>query len=70
MTQSVLSCTLLVLVVSCTTGFAPIPYKVHDGRFFIYLDPKDPNSTSLKNSDPELYRLESRIDLSMKPDIL
>jgi hypothetical protein len=70
MTQSLSSVALLLILVSCTTGFAPIPYKIHDGRFFIYLDPKDPNSISLINSDPETFRLESKIDLSKVPDIL
>ena len=70
MTQSLSSVALLLILVSCTTGFAPIPYKVHEGRYFIYLDPKDPSDLSLQNSDPETYRFESKIDLSKGPDIL
>ena len=70
MTQSLSSVALLLILVSCTTGFAPIPYKVHDGRYFIYLDPKDPSDLSLQNSDPETYKFESKIDLTKGPDIL
>lgn len=70
MTQSLSTVALLWILISSTTGFAPTPYRVYEGRYFIYLDPKDPNSLSLINSDPETYRLESKIDLSKVPDIL
>jgi hypothetical protein len=58
----------VLLLTSCTSSFAPLPFKVSE-REYIYLDPRCPSALSLKNSDPEIYRLKSKIDLSKVPDL-
>ena len=69
-TQKVSPLIFLVMLVGCTNSFAPIPFKIFEGKHFIYLDPKNPSDQSLRNSDPETFRYHSKIDLSKGPDIL
>jgi hypothetical protein len=59
----------VLLLTSCTNLLAPLPFKVSDKQY-IYLDPKDPGALSLANSDPDTYRIKSKIDLSQRPDII
>lgn len=71
-TQGLTSIAFLWLLVACQSAFAPIPFKIWQTQDpnIIWLDPKDPNSMSLRNSDPKTFRYRSTIDLSLKPDIL
>jgi hypothetical protein len=61
--------TFVMLVLMSGSLYAPNPFKIFSKQV-IYLEPGDPNSLSLHNSDPETYRIESKIDMSWKPDIL
>ncbi len=58
----------VLLITSCSHLHAPFPFKV-TGREYIYLDPRDPSSISLANSDPSTFRLDTKIDLTKVPDI-
>lgn len=69
-TQKVSPLIFLVLLVGCTNSFAPTPFRIFDGRYFIYVDPKNPSDVSLRNSHPKTFRYQSQIDLSKGPDIL
>jgi hypothetical protein len=69
-TQKVSPLIFLILLVGCTNGLTPLPFKIFEGRHFIYLDPKDPNDVSLRNSDPSTYQYRSEIDFSKGPEIL
>lgn len=60
----------MVLIGSSLKGICPVPLELHNKRYFIYLDPKDPNSRSLYNQEPELYRFVNKIDLTKVPDVL
>ena len=59
----------VLLLTSCTNLLAPIPFTLTN-REYVFLDPKDPSSQSLANSDPDTFRLKTKIDLSLKPDII
>jgi hypothetical protein len=60
---------LVLLLTSCTSLIAPTPFKLTE-KEYIYLNPKDPNHHSLANSDPDTFRIKSKIDLSLKPDVI
>jgi hypothetical protein len=59
----------ILLLVSATACVAPQPYQLAT-RDFIYLEGAGPSHLSLANSDPATYRIASKIDLSLKPDII
>jgi len=66
----------ILLIVSTTACVAPQPQQAnkqvheHPKNGYIYLEGAKPSHLSLVNSDPETYRIASRIDLSLKPDII
>jgi hypothetical protein len=59
----------VMLVLMSGSLYAPFPFKIFSKQV-IYLEPNNPNHLSLRNSDPETYRMKSKIDMSWKPDIL
>ncbi len=58
-----------MLVLMSGSLSAPFPFQIFSKKV-IYLEPGDPNSMSLHNSAPDIFRIESKINMSWKPDIL
>jgi hypothetical protein len=71
-TQGLSFAAALWLAVACQTATAPSPFKIWktEDPDIIWMDKVNANTLSLRNSDPETYRFRSKIDLSLKPDIL
>lgn len=67
--QSSMPWIVIFLIILASSLYAPVPYRVMD-REYIYLEPNDPNSIGLHNSDPDTFRIKTKIDLSLVPDIL
>ena len=59
----------VMLVLMSGSLYAPFPFKIFS-KEVIYLEPGDPNSMSLHNSAPDIFRIESKINMSWKPEIL
>lgn len=59
----------VLLLTSCNSLIAPIPF-VATSRHYVYVDPRDPNDLSRANSDPGTYKTISKIDLTLKPDVI
>jgi hypothetical protein len=68
-TQSRSPWILLLLLASMGISFAPHPFEVSP-RAIVYVAAGDPSGLSLANSDPDTFRIKSRIDFSLKPDII
>jgi hypothetical protein len=59
----------VMLVLMSGNLYAPLPFKLFSKQV-IYLEPNNPSHLSLHNSAPDIFRIESKIDMSWKPDIL
>jgi hypothetical protein len=68
-TQSRFLWVVILLLVTIGISIAPQPFK-SSTREYVYVSAGDPSGLSLANSDPETFRVQSRIDLSLKPDII
>ena len=60
---------LVMLVLMSGPVYAPFPFKIFSKQV-IYLEPGCPNNLSLHNSAPDIFRIESKIDMSWKPEVL
>ncbi len=59
----------VMLVLMSGSLYAPFPFKIFSKKV-IYLEPGCPNNMSLHNSAPDIFRIESKINMSWKPEVL